>query len=131
MTLDIEGITARAAAASPAPWTAITDNGRKNGVGVVGQAAKRGTGEAIAVFAAADSVQRNADAEFTAHARQDVPTLLGEIQRLRAEVSHFRDEWTIEGDSTWLWLGRILDGEQGCVLHSVATARSSSSGDPS
>lgn len=77
--LDLDAIRARAEAASEGPWLAATDNGRKNGIGVVGQLSKRGTGQAIAVFAGSDSRQRNADAEFTAHAREDVPALLALI----------------------------------------------------
>ena len=79
--IDIEAIRARAVAASEGPWVAITDNGRKNGIGIVGQESKRGTGEAIAVFAGADSTQRNADARFAAHAREDVPALLDVLDR--------------------------------------------------
>lgn len=79
--LDLEAIRARAAAASEGPWLAITDNGRKNGIGIVGQQSQRGTGRAIAVFADSNSAQRNADAEFTAHARDDVPALLAVIEQ--------------------------------------------------
>lgn len=86
MTVDLDAIRARADAASPYPWLAATDNGRKNGIGIVGQLSKRGTGQAIAVFAGPNSSQRNADAEFTAHAREDVPALVAEVERLRALV---------------------------------------------
>jgi hypothetical protein len=85
MTLDLDAIRARADAASPYPWLAATDNGRKNGIGIVGQLSKRGTGQAIAVFAEPNSTQRNADAEFTAHAREDIPALIAEVERLRRE----------------------------------------------
>lgn len=80
MSLDLDAIKARIEAASPGPWIAITDNGRKNGIGIVGEAAKRGTGQAIAVFASADSVQRNADAEFTAAAREDMHALVAALE---------------------------------------------------
>lgn len=83
--LNVDAIRARVDAATPGPWTAITNNGRKDGIGVVGQLAKRGTGEAIAVFAGVGG-NRHADATFTAHAREDVPALLAEIERLRCEA---------------------------------------------
>jgi hypothetical protein len=93
-TVSVEAMRERADAASPGPWLAVTDNGRKNGIGIVGRAALRGTGQAIAVFAGADSAQRNADAEFTAHAREDVPALISEVQRLRrieaAALAYYR-----------------------------------------
>jgi hypothetical protein len=59
----IEGV---ARAGSPGPWVAITSNGRKDGIGVVGQTSKRGTGEAVAVFAGPDTKVRNADAQHVA-----------------------------------------------------------------
>jgi hypothetical protein len=84
--LDLEPIHQRAEAATPGPWTAITDNGRKTGVGIVGQATKRGTGEAIAVFAGTGG-NRHADATFTAQAREDVPALMAEVERLRSQLA--------------------------------------------
>lgn len=84
-SLDVEAIRARCEAATPGPWFAATSNRRKDGIGVVGRLADRGTGKAIAVFAG-EPRSRNADAEFTAAAREDVPALLAEVERLQALV---------------------------------------------
>jgi hypothetical protein len=84
--LDLEPIRQRADQATPGPWLAASDNGRKTGIAVVGRAAMRGTGKAIAVFAGVDG-DRHADAAFTAHARDDVPALIAEVERLRAQLA--------------------------------------------
>lgn len=46
-----------------------------------------------------DTPQGHADAEFIAHARTDVPALVAEVERLRAEVERhmrmIRDHWLI------------------------------------
>jgi hypothetical protein len=86
-TLDLDAIRKRVDATSPGEWLAISDNGRKNGIAVLGERTKRGTGLAIAVFAGADVPQRHADAAFCAHARTDVPALVAEVERLRAELA--------------------------------------------
>ncbi len=72
--LDLDAIEARAAAATPGPWGANTPPGvvAANGRNVLG------------VFGG--SAQDERDAEFTAHAREDVPALLAEVRRLRARV---------------------------------------------
>lgn len=77
--LDLDAIAARAAAATPGPWLATTDNGRRDGIGIVGRAELRGTGRCIAVFAGVEG-DRAADAHFTAHARTDVPALLAVVR---------------------------------------------------
>lgn len=109
---DLAAIAARAQAATEGPWLAATNNGRKDGIGIVGQLAKRGTGQAIAVFAGVGG-NRHADATFTAHARVDVVALLAEVNRLRAGLADFRDEWAVEGYPAWVSLNRLLDGGDG------------------
>ena len=133
--LDLDAIAARAAAATEGPWTAITDNGRKDGIGIVGQLTKRGTGEAIAVFAGVGG-NRHADAEFTAHARDDVLDLLAEVEWLRlnlagrcAEQPEPREHWCGAG------AGCRLAGQAVVVvpasLYSTATnATGSAAGSP-
>lgn len=79
----VEGIRARAEAATPGPW--CTDSweiyqGTEYVPGVslwIGETC-RGTGS---------PEQDRADAEFVAHAREDVPALLAEVQRLKAALS--------------------------------------------
>lgn len=92
MSLDLDAIKARADAASKGPWISATDTGRKNGVSLIGATADRGTGKAIAVLAAPDVRQRAVDADFVAHARDDVPALVAEVGRLRAALKRIRDE---------------------------------------
>lgn len=89
--LDLAAVEARTAAATRGPWLAASDNGRKTGIAVVGTAAARGTGQAIAVFAGTGG-RRHQDAAFTAHAREDVPALLAEVRRLRERLA------TVYGD---------------------------------
>jgi len=86
MALDIESIEARANAATPGPWVRIGDSigadvkkctcgvprsvyGHESGCGIDGPLI---TGAAIP------------DAEFIAAAREDVPALVAEVERLRA-----------------------------------------------
>jgi hypothetical protein len=76
--LDLDAILARAAAATPGPWTA---NDR---IGIVTDAAA----DPLAVFGGGK--QDRADAEFTAHAREDIEALAAEIRRLRAELATAR-----------------------------------------
>ncbi len=108
--LDLPAIAARTDAATPGPWSSTATYPH-----LVMQ--PDDDGWMISFNLAGKMVE---DAAFVAHAREDVPALLAEVQRLRAELIHFRTEWTVEGDSTWQWLGRILDGEQGCTFHSEA-----------
>jgi hypothetical protein len=66
-------IAARAEAATSGPWEA---NAR---IGIV----TNKVGDPLAVFGG--GAQDRADAEFTAHAREDVPALLAELAAVRAE----------------------------------------------
>lgn len=54
------------AAAEDGNWLAATHTGRKDGISLVGRVSKRGTGEAVAVFAGTNVHQRAADAEHAA-----------------------------------------------------------------
>jgi len=71
-------IRARDAAATPGPWSANEPTGF-----VVDP-----TGQPLAIFGG--GLQDRADAAFIAHAREDVPTLLAEIERLRSLVANAR-----------------------------------------
>jgi len=91
-TLDLDAIKARADAATPGPWVAAVGSGpkrRQQQVASLGVASMRGQGEAgcIAVFArvAVGGGRRADDAEFCAAARTDVPALVAEVRRLRAQ----------------------------------------------
>jgi hypothetical protein len=71
--LDLDGIEARANAATPAPWGAEHD-GRAEFVYF------SDCGESIYL---AGGIEDSEDADFIAHARTDVPALVAEVRRLR------------------------------------------------
>lgn len=50
------------------------------------------------------------DAEFIAHAREDIPKLLAEIERLRAGIERAINETSC--DDTWDYLNRLLEGKE-------------------
>jgi hypothetical protein len=76
---ELEAIRQRCNAATPAPWTSFVE-GRDHTSGssfiMTGSAKSRGND--IELSGATD-----ADQDFIAHARQDIPKLLEEITRLR------------------------------------------------
>ena len=81
MSLDLDPIKAREAAATPGPWK-VVDPGYRVAV-------DDGTGFLVANTFMAPSSRDLPDARFIAHARTDVPALLAEVERLRAELA----EW--------------------------------------
>ncbi|MFF1650188.1 hypothetical protein [Streptomyces sp. NPDC058240] len=78
-TTRLAEIEARAAAATPGPWAA-----QPGDPGIV-QAA---TEERLAVFGG--SVQDYRDADFTAHAREDIPHLLAQLHQRDAEIAELQ-----------------------------------------
>jgi len=50
------------------------------------------------------------DASFIAHAREDIPKLLAEIDRLRNGIAIAINETSC--DDTWDYLNRLLDGKE-------------------
>lgn len=80
---ELDMIATRCAAARPGPWTSYAE-GRDHFGGsdfiMVGEGEERG-----------DDIELSgatiADQNFIAHARQDVPRLLDEVRRLRAELA--------------------------------------------
>jgi hypothetical protein len=84
LELDLEAIQARCAVATAGPWKA--DRGS-----IVSDT------ELIAVGGDEMGAQFNtADAEFTAHAREDVPALHAEVLRLRAQVAALTNTEDVE-----------------------------------
>lgn len=78
--IDLDAIKARAEAATPGPWVrewAFSTHF------VVPEAAERVADGNVARLKA----HQRADAEFIAHAREDVPALLAEVERLRRELA--------------------------------------------
>ncbi|MEU4570812.1 hypothetical protein [Micromonospora sp. NPDC023956] len=95
--LDLNAIRRRAQAATPGPW------GVGNGTNVVRGLEVTGRGSYTCIQSVAEMVDEydregwghaefvevdpEDDAEFIAHARTDIPALLAEVDRLRAEVA--------------------------------------------
>lgn len=94
--LDLAAIEARANAATPGPW----QRDERYVVGGEDIPGSRPGGEVIAqaqptlsAWREYELSQRVANAEFIAHAREDVPALVAEVRRLRAEaLGHTRYE---------------------------------------
>jgi hypothetical protein len=77
VTLDLDAIEARTNAATPAPWSWPMCNGLFGG----------SEGEEFVVAAIHDAGPVSAaDAQFIANARTDVPALIAEIRKLRAQL---------------------------------------------
>lgn len=81
--LDLDDIQARADAATEGPWTAHTAGERGGDHWYICD-----EGESIAHVSANDGVnedQREPDAEFIAHAREDVPALIARVRELETK----------------------------------------------
>lgn len=109
--IDVEGIKARADAATPGPWEAFGKavaapiaDGRCNCAG--------GIPESSYVHEPHCGLEplildvSLADAEFIAHARQDVPALLDRIAELEAERDAMRP--VVENAKTWAACQRLV-----------------------
>ena len=87
---EIEVIAARAEAASPGPWRASIEGRDHLSGDTVILVGDRSTDKAwdMYVWRDAGDGQRfasEADLDFIAHARQDIPLLITEVRRLRSE----------------------------------------------
>lgn len=87
--LDLDGIKTREAAATKGPWHAPglgeVHSDHDNGI-YVRITRDRATGESEDDCIVCDYCG-DADADFIAHARQDIPALIAEVERLEAEVA--------------------------------------------
>ena len=81
--LDLAAIRARVDAVDPAPWTTRRDHASQHLYVMGPRSSVADTGIAI-------DAEVRAHATFIAHARTDIPALLAEVERLRAEVDRFR-----------------------------------------
>lgn len=92
--LDLEAIRKRCEAATPAPWMGprLTDDSPPGWIGVY----EAEDDEAPIPFAKLfvtgrhDDASAVPDAEFIAHAREDIPLLIAEVERQAAEVQRLR-----------------------------------------
>lgn len=94
MTLDLAAIKARAEAATPGPWKVPIANVF---VVVAPNAPHHNPPEGLCppypwrvVVEPSLNDPSAEDAEFIAHAREDVPALVAEVERLREEVAELR-----------------------------------------
>ncbi len=83
MNLDLDAIRQRAEAASPGPWAVNPVNGYQVKL-------NNGTGFLVAHTHRLTDNKDLRDAEFIAHAREDIPALVAEVERLRNELSAAR-----------------------------------------
>jgi hypothetical protein len=90
-SLDLDVIERRAAEATPGPWRAYDDS--KYTTWYVDRVG--GDGEQLVEV---NSFKAVFDADFIAHARADVPALIDEVRRLRAEVADVRRRLSFAGD---------------------------------
>jgi hypothetical protein len=90
---------------TPGPWIGVTNNGRKNGYGVIGRADDRGTGRAIAVFSGLDN--RAADTAFCAAAPRLVASLADTLEAVAALHKPVQTMFGMECDQC---RGSSLDG---------------------
>lgn len=85
MTIDLNAIRKRAEAATEGPWSAeysavVSDHANSEGLaGPINDVCVLSDGEYI------DNYNQRADANFIANARQDVPALIAEVERLRTQ----------------------------------------------
>lgn len=96
MTMTTEMIAAireRAERATPGPWQ--WEMLRRGVMGADTLVAMAVWGDEVTEQYIAIS---DADAEFIAHAREDIPKLLAEIERLQAELKYYKYALGVEGD---------------------------------
>lgn len=116
--LDLDAIKARVDAATPGPWIS-GDRYRPGGLHpwevVIGD---------YPVLEIEDSDQGRADAQFLAHTRDDVPALLAEVERLKANQMPDGGEWT------WLYGFKASDGKFHTYGSATSPRRQSLYGNP-
>lgn len=89
-TNDLDAITARADAASEGPWETRPSLGRV--ASLLGRWSVETTEAVDDPRNISYEVNGAADAEFIAHAREDVPALIAEVHELRAERDAYRSD---------------------------------------
>lgn len=99
---ELQAIKARCEAATPGPWIGGRDADLMRPLYTFHIAVSRDAYEIETDHFLA--WERNAD--FIAHAREDVATLLAEVERLREALEIFADrrKWLLGGEAAWLTL---------------------------
>ena len=85
--LDIEAIRKRAEAATKGPWTFIPED--RDNKGAISPVCT--FGDDCNYYPTAGQLYDEADGEFIAHARTDIPALLDELERTRAAAMELRE----------------------------------------
>jgi hypothetical protein len=128
---DLEAIQARADAATQGPWHGAHDEFGCVHIGDYGWVCAGPNAPAYDV----DSEQGHADAEFIAHARQDIPALLTYIAELEAgrdvalveQVNQLSAQ--IERVQRVLWFGGVMCGPNAVVMVPVADVKAALDGE--
>ncbi len=106
MNLDLDAIKARADAASPGEWTAGGPYMREHEVTIA---------KNLPAVELTWDAQGAANAEFIAHAREDIPALLAEVRRLSGLLQSTYDA-LIQGGQTyyirWKDAMTVLEGRK-------------------
>lgn len=94
----LQQIRERAAKATQAPWRA------EDGIGLYGIMARRQDRPQDEIILAGVDYRPNgeADASFIAYAREDVPALLAEVERVKEQRDYFRDAAKKEHDRAYV-----------------------------
>lgn len=93
---ELGAVKARAEAATPGPWVVGEHYG---GVIAPGSSLDPENDAAYGGYLVGESMLRH-NSTFVAHARDDVPALVAEVERLTAHLERIRnldDAWTLEG----------------------------------
>jgi hypothetical protein len=90
MTLDLKAIRERANAATKGPWVRdyIEINQRKSSCSIVGNVSNGYNTPVCRLYCG--FVTFEADVEFIAHSRQDIPALCDEVERLQRIVDEYQ-----------------------------------------
>lgn len=120
MTLDLEAIKARAAAATPGPWTGHEEAGR-----VIVSASNSDLSLLALDVDGTAIVFSHADHAFICHARTDIPALVAEVERLiphrQAVAAVFRYIAELAARDIGLPLAPGLDEALNAISRAVAS----------
>jgi hypothetical protein len=87
--LELDAVIVRAMAATPGPWTWWCCD-EESGVCQID--------EILTVYTSEGDYIGPADAEFIAHAREDIPALVAEVRRLQSRIAELEG-----GETIWSW----------------------------